>query len=161
MNLFRLLLVLALMPVTAYSGLPHIACRCSNGDLHLYCPKLTRATQSCRSQSSSANSAQKATRSCCHCASQETLACDKADEPQGCEATCCQGSCQCTAVALADDAGPVPVKVLVPEVVQAVLEFVPFLNIQELNDSCRASLVADIEPHSAVDIVIVYERILI
>src|SRR4051794_29837448 len=66
MSLIRLLTVLTLLPVTATSGLPHVACRCSNGDVHLFCPRLGQPAQKTLDVISHAYPTKKAVhKSCC------------------------------------------------------------------------------------------------
>ena len=72
---FRQLLILLLMPIAAWSGLPQIGCRCSNGTILRYCPMVSnpfvRKGMDCQETGTKAE-----LRSCC-CDSSETSDCCK------------------------------------------------------------------------------------
>ena len=74
---FRQLLILLLMPIAAWSGLPRIGCRCSNGTVLRYCPMVSnpfvRKGMDCQE-----TGAKTELHSCC-CDSSETSDCYKGD----------------------------------------------------------------------------------
>ncbi len=159
MRLFRLLLVLALMPVTAYSGMPRVACQCSNGELRLHCPKLEQATTASASRIHCCQRQQNvAPRSRC-CRSQAAHA--ESNPPIADQAASCESGCQCTPVWLASDVGPTLSKVTAPEPVQIDLYSVPMVASGHSQQAFVTSKAIDTGPVVAIDFVIAYERFLI
>ena len=123
MSLFRLLTILILLPVTVVSGMPLVGCRCSNGEVRLFCPKL-RAEQSrkasgeiacCETQKPAAQ------KSCCT-GNQSTSCCGSKSSKSPSEGeSCCADGCHCTPVLLIAEVGPKLTKACVPDVFQHVL----------------------------------------
>ena len=96
----RQLLVLLLMPLSAWSGLPQVGCRCSNGDILTHCPKLSRALISIQVVNV-ANTSTGNPHSCC-CESVETSDCCRKASKQSKhnDPHCSAKACHCSAVLL-------------------------------------------------------------
>lgn len=163
MYLFRLLTILILLPVTVLSGMPRVGCRCSNGEVHLSCPKL-RAEQSKRASDATAccdSQKPAAQKSCCG-GKQSTGCCGSNSRKSPNEdESCCEAGCRCTPVLLKTEVALKLAKACVPDLAQHDLA----------NTSVTASLlvrVARIEicrieakPDVPIDLVVLYERFLI
>lgn len=171
MILLRQLMILALVPVTAWSGMPHVACRCSNGEVHLFCPRLNEAqaaTEPTAARQKLADSS-----SCCKspknassksgCGSTEGGTCcgsqSSGSNDQG--AGCCAAGCHCTAVYISFETGPTLKKVSVPELTQFVLAAAP-VSVIRLPRVTRVDLgSAETAPRVPDDLIVLYERWLI
>lgn len=164
MNLFRLLTILALMPLTAWSGMPHVACRCSNGEIHLACPRLNQAKVV--SDTASSNICQKATnaithRSCCGGAKVSKCCGSSTGESSDQGAGCCADGCRCTPVLLQADVGTTLKKVCLPELTSLDLANLSLPVIRETRSTPVELSVFDAGPRAPIDIVVLYERWLI
>ena len=117
MNLFRLLTILTLLPMTATSGMPHVGCRCSNGEIRWYCPKLkaqqsqksVEATSCCKSSKNTART------SCCGGSQGANCICTSSRNAKSDAESCCTDGCKCTPVLITSDVGPKIAKVSVPD----------------------------------------------
>lgn len=119
MAFLRLMMILALVPMTAWSGMPQIACRCSSGEIRLFCPKLRQSASLMNSGCCSSGEQQA---SCC--ATHSAGGCcgsDKKDRDQ--DPAVCGDTCHCTPVILAADASIKPKFENLPDVQQ--VEFLP------------------------------------
>jgi hypothetical protein len=106
------------VPLTAWSGMPHLACRCSNGEIRFFCMRLSLPSGE-RNSAACGTAANSSTRkSCCGrvagaCCSSSTAS------SQGSE--CCATGCRCTPVYLQNDTGPTLKKIVLPELMQLAL----------------------------------------
>lgn len=97
------LMILMLMPVMAWQALPHLACRCSNGEVHLLCPKMTSRATSAKSTDSRCTSQGEPRKSCCNEKSSSNCCCStKAETANAGEpaTSCSSRNCHCTPVYL-------------------------------------------------------------
>lgn len=163
MNLFRLLTILILLPVTVVSGMPLVGCRCSNGEVHLSCPKL-RAEQSQKASAATAlcGTQRPAVQQSC-CGDEQNTGCcgSKSGELPSEGESCCAPGCRCTPVLLTAEIGPKLTKVCLPDAVQLDLANIAAassiqLRIVPVGVSCVES-----KPDVPIDIVLLYERFLI
>ena len=97
---FRPLLILLLMPLAAWSGLPQIGCRCSNGTVLRYCPMVSNPFV--RKGMDSQESEAKSEKHPCCCNSTKISDCCKGDSKTSSEygRLCFLKSCCCTSVLL-------------------------------------------------------------
>lgn len=118
MTVLRQLMILALVPVTAWSGTPHVACRCSSGEVRLFCPKLYDSASRSMSHAGCCSTAGQI--SCC-----VTGGCCESGKksPHQTEPSCCADTCHCTPVILAADASTKPKVENLPDIQQ--VEFLP------------------------------------
>ena len=166
MKLFRLLMVLALMPVTAWSGyalrrLPLLKW----GSAHFsWRPRLgqSKTTSDSLSSASSGISSSPATRIGCCCGG-KAAACrsEPGNSTNHRSAECCATGCRCTPVFMQGEVGPSLKKVCVPELTQIDLAvIVPLVNrIDRL--AFVDQNILDTGPPLPIDIVVLYERFLI
>jgi len=152
MNLIRLLLVLSLMPVMAFGGMPQVACRCSNGALLLHCCKLVQSKRATANGPSCCESRQNAAPKCCSRASEKTGTK---------QVICCDSGCTCTPVWITADVGPVLGKVRAPEPAQFDLSVVSIAPREDSRQALVISKTIDTGPLVAIDFVLAYERFLI
>jgi hypothetical protein len=165
MHLFRQLMILSLMPLTALSGMPDVACRCSNGEIRLHCPKLNQPksvvnhlSDGCASKSGDRKSCcggGGASRSCCQSAKR---AANKSDNQSP---SCCAETCHCTPVIVEGNSGAKLNAENVP--VLSDVEFLPVLvSVVRLPRLTRVDLVAiDSGPDQPDDLIVLFERFLI
>jgi hypothetical protein len=107
MNFLRQLLMFAIVPFVVWSGMPHVACQCSTGEVRLYCPRMNSITLSigdtqlpkvhdvsCRKQFSGERGrcCQSGMSSCCRSAKRNSI-------PR--QASCCAVECRCTPIYIA------------------------------------------------------------
>lgn len=159
MALLRQFLILALVPITAWAGMPHLACRCSNGEVRLFCSRMGQQSKDhARGACSSSSSPER--KSCCRgnaaaCCGSSTGAVNR----QGSE--CCVSGCRCTPVYLEGDASTTLKKVVLPEVVQWDLPQVSITQIQRPR-IVRVDLgTLKFEPRVPDDLIVLCERWLI
>lgn len=125
MSYLRRLLILALVPLTAWAGMPHLACRCSNGSVRLYCPKLASQLKSdCQSASDPDTK-----KSCCT-SGKSSCCCAASKKASGPESACCDLGCHCTPVLLEPSVSPALKKAALPELVQLDLVALPAAQVQ-------------------------------
>ncbi|MDB5347357.1 MAG: hypothetical protein JWP89_5734 [Schlesneria sp.] len=121
MTFLKQLLILAFVPLTAWSGMPHLACRCSNGEVRLFCPRMNLQTNK---QSSCGSVADRSEQKSC-CGRNNGACCSSSSSGKGSSSQrpeCCVTGCRCTPVYLANETGPTLKKVVLPELVQ--LDFI-------------------------------------
>jgi len=124
MTFLRQLMILALVPLTAWSGSPHVACRCSTGEIRLFCSRMSQAASPSNSNggSSSADSQQT---SCCG-ARVANGCCGSGKKSQKQQpSSCCADTCHCTPVILAADTGLKPNIEILPDLQQ--IELLPLI----------------------------------
>ncbi len=120
MTFLRPLMILALVPLMAWSGMPHVACRCSTGEVRLFCPKMYQSASPSKSQAS------------CGSADSQQASCCGASVASGCrgsgkksqnqkQPSCCADTCHCTPVILAADTGLKPKIEILPDLQQIEL----------------------------------------
>ena len=165
MNLLRKLMILTLMPLTAWSGIGQVACRCSNGEIRLHCPRMNQpksaaapSSNVCASEGGGCKSCcgqDSSTHSCCHSAKQATTK-SKDQTP-----ACCAETCHCTPVLLPGNGGAPPKTVSVP--VLSHVEFLPStVSVIRLPRIAQVDLIAiDTGPREPKDLIVLFERFLI
>ena len=159
MFFLRQLLILAMVPLTLWSGMPHQACRCSNGEIHLFCPRLNPSQAAaepagCVSPSCCTSSKGEGRKSCC----------GDSQNSHGSQdgAKCCAAGCKCTAVYLAPEGSSVAKNVDVPKLTQFGLVAISASAIR-LPRFAPADLSVRIDtgPRVPDDLIVLYERWLI
>ena len=163
MNLFRQLTILTLMPLVAWSGMPDVGCRCSNGEIRRNCPKLaqstlvassnTRASKSGNCQSCCGGNA--TTRSCCQSVKRAT------SQSENLPVSCCAENCRCMPVLLEGDGGA---RLNTPKAsVPVPAEFLPIpvavVRLPRMTEVDRVAI--DTGPHESEDLIVLFERFLI
>lgn len=156
MSFLRRLLILALVPLTAWAGMPHLACRCSNGSVRLYCPKLASQMNSDCQRTPH----QDAKKSCCT-SGKASCCCGASKKASDQESACCGSGCHCTPVLLEQSVSPALKKAVLPVLVQ--LDLVALLAVPvQLPRITRVDFRAlNSEPRVPDDLVILCERWLI
>lgn len=162
MGLFRFLTILILLPVTVAIGTPLVGCRCSNGEVHLSCPKL-RAEQSQKTAAAKTGcgtQSRPSLKSCCSGKKNTSCCGSKSGKSSNEGQSRCAAVCHCTPVVLTVEIGPKLTKVSLPD---------GFSNLANLA-TAAGNLVRDVsidisrvqsKPDVPIDIVLVYERFLI
>ena len=165
MGLFRQLMIFSLMPLVALSGMPDVACRCSNGEIRRHCPKLNQSRSIVSPTSVGFTSRSGSPKSCCGGTGATRSCCQaKKQVPSQSEhpsPACCAESCHCTRVLLEGNSGarlktdgiPVPSRVdflLIPLFVVRS----PRLTRVDLD-------IIGISPHDPEDLIVRLERFLI
>lgn len=158
-------MIVSLMPLVAVSGMPDVACRCSNGEIRRHCLKLNQSKSivsqmlvgfTCRSGSSkSCCGGTGAARSCCQAKKQVTNQ-SKYHSP-----VCCAETCHCTPILLEGNSGarlrtdgiPVPSRVDFLPIASFVVP-IPRLTRVDLD-------IIGISPHEPEDLIVRLERFLI
>ena len=158
-------MILALMPLTAWSGMSHVGCRCSTGEIRLHCPKLNHsqmaagassiASASRSGESTASRDGKATTRSCCQSAKQATNKSENQVPPS------CAESCQCTPVLLEGNSGAKLRSEKLPVVGRS--HFVSIaVSVSRLPCVTRGNLDAiDMGPHELEDLIVLFERFLI
>ena len=161
MFLLRQLMILALMPLAVWNGVPHVACRCSNGEFRLYCPKLNQS-QAVADSSACGNSSDGAVhKSCCGAAHGKKCCGAQASGTSHQGAECCAAGCRCTAVYIQSDVGSVLKVVNVSEWTQLALAVVP-MSVVHFPRVTRVDLSSiDTNPRVPDDLIVLCERWLI
>ncbi len=157
MNLVRLLTVLILLPVTALSAVPHVACRCSNGEVHLSCPRMAQP-QPASDAKSCCNTLQTTGRKSC-CGSNQCGGSSNRKLPAP-HSSCSAAGCHCTPVYLTADVGPKLTKVCVPDLVQLELADLSATAAIVMHVAHKDLSRIDFTPEP-VDLILLYERFLI
>ena len=163
MGILRQLMILTLMPLTVWAGISHPACRCSNGEIRLHCPRLNQQTSSATPSHQVASTKSGKCSSCCGKAanncrqSSKTKPHKPADSPE----SCCAETCHCTPVLLEGNTAVSLKKASV--VILAQLEFLPIsVSIVRLPRETRQELVAvDTGPGKPDNLILLFERFLI
>ena len=146
-------MVLALVPLTLWGGSPHLACRCSTGEIRLFCPRLTLQTSERDSKACAAIDSGR--KSCCGYAS----CCGSKSGQEKLE--CCARGCKCTPVLLQADGGPTLKKVVAPELIQLDLAMIPVIEIR-LPRVTRVDLrILYVDQRVPDDLIVLWERWLI
>lgn len=117
MTFLRPLMVFALVPMTAWIGMPQVACRCSTGEVRLLCPKMYQSAGSSKSQAN-CGSAEGREASCC--GASDCRGSGKKSQNQE-QPSCCADTCRCTPVILAAEAGLKPKIEILPDLQQIEL----------------------------------------
>lgn len=153
MNFFQRVMVLALVPLTLWGGTPHLACRCSNGEIRLFCPRLTLQTN--QRDSKACSTAQTGCKSCCG----HATCCGSNSEPD--QPECCASGCRCTPVLVQTDAGPALKKVVLPELIQLDLATMPVVEIRLPRVKQMDLSILDVDQRVPDDLIVLCERWLI
>jgi hypothetical protein len=167
MFLLRQLLILAMVPLTMWSGMPHQACRCSNGEVHLFCPRLNQSQ-------AAKDVAESAPPSCCAsskvegqefcCSGSQGTACCGSHTGDGSQkgAQCCAAGCKCTAIYVAPENSSIAKNVSVPDLTQFGLLAIPAPAIRLPRIApVELSIRIDTGPRVPDDLIVLYERWLI
>lgn len=159
-------MILALVPLTAWSGMPHVACRCSNGEVHLFCPRLNESSakteQAVTGPESGCQSAgQTDHKSCCASTAGGTRCGSQVNGSGEQGESCCAAGCRCTAVCLASEISSTVKKISSPEPTQFHWVSVPMA----VSDRSRVTHVdlgsIDAAPRVPDDLIVLCERWLI
>lgn len=118
MIFLRQLLAFALVPLTAWSGMPHVACRCSTGEIRLFCSRMGQSVPHSQSNAS-----------CCSAGSQKHSCCGANVIGGSCgsgkksqqKSSCCAETCHCTPVILEAGTGLKPKAEVLSDVQQVEL----------------------------------------
>ena len=167
MFFLRQLMILAMVPLTVWSGMPHQACRCSNGEIRLFCPRLNQsqaAADPSKSDSTSCCTQSKVEgrKSCC--GGSRGVACCGSHDGDGSQkgAQCCAAGCQCTAVYVSPENSSVAKNVSVPDLTQFGLLAIPASAIRLPRFApVELSIRIDTGPRVPDDLIVLYERWLI
>lgn len=161
MFLLRQLMILALMPLAVWNGMPHVACRCSNGEVRLYCPRLNQSQTVADSPACGNSSNGETHKSCCGAAQGKKCCGSQGSGTSHQGAECCAAGCRCTAVYIQSDVGPVLKVVSVPEWTQFALAVVPMsvVHFPRVTQVDLSSI--DTNPRVPDDLIVLYERWLI
>ena len=167
MFLLRQLLILAMVPLTMWSGMPHQACRCSNGEIRLFCPRLNQSQAAADQPKSDstlccASSKVESWKSCC--GGSQGAACCGSHDSEGSQkgAQCCAAGCKCTAIYIAPDGSSVAKNVSVPELAQIALLAIPVPAICLPRFApVDLSVQIDTGPRVPDDLIVLFERWLI
>lgn len=154
MSFFQRVMILALVPLTIWSGSPHLACRCSTGEVRLFCSRLTLQTSQRNSNPCLAPDASEH-RSCCGGAA----CCGSTSNHEKSE--CCASGCRCTPVLVQADAGPTLKKVVVPELIQLDLATMPVMEIRLPRVTRMDLSILDVDQRVPDDLIVLCERWLI
>lgn len=162
MIVLRQIMVIALMPVVAWTGMPQVACKCSTGEIRLSCPRLNSASLNLPSQTSTAaccrptpaaSRVNKPAAGCCCCAVAKT------QESQ--HATCSLRGCYCTRIVLA--AGDLTITTIKGAASTGMFEFAQLpafaIHLPQTVQSAVNSF--DTGPPPQNDINLVFQRLLI
>jgi hypothetical protein len=123
MSFLKQLLILAFVPLTAWSGMPQLACRCSNGEIRFFCSRLSLQSRERNSAACRPAACSSPRKSCCerspgtHCSSAKSTT--QASE-------CYVTGCRCTLVYLQNGTSATLKKVVLPELVQVAFIAPPF-----------------------------------
>lgn len=160
MNLFRLLTILILLPVTVVSGMPLVGCRCSNGEVHLSCPKLRAEQQKSATNTALCGTLKPAAQQSC-CGDEPGCCGSKSSESPSEGESCCAPGCRCTPVLLTAEIGPKLTKVCLPDVVQLDLATITAASSIQLHSVPVGLSCVESKPDVPIDIVLLFERFLI
>lgn len=156
-----------MVPLTLWSGMPHQACRCSNGEIHLFCPRLNQSQAATDSADSASpfcctSSMAEGRTSCCG-GSQGATCCGSQDSDGSQNgAQCCAAGCKCTAVYLAPEGSFVAKNISIPELPQFGLMVIPASAIRLPRFApVDLSVQIDTGPRVPDDLIVLYERWLI
>jgi hypothetical protein len=161
-NHFRQLLVIALVPLMALSAIPHVACRCSNGEIRYSCPQLEQSRRAPVTRSNRNDVATVSTKkSCCQRSKNATCCAPQGKGKTSPEAACCASGCHCTPVYLAAEIGPTLKKVDAQELV--TVDWMAFSEpaVLPVDSPFVDRVQVDISPHVPIDIIVVFGRILV
>ena len=167
MFLLRQLLILAMVPLTMWSGMPHQACRCSNGEIHLFCPRLNQsqaAADQPKSDSTSCCTSPKVEgrKSCCGGSQGVTCCGSHAGDGRQNGVQCCAAECNCTAVYVSPENSSVAKNVSVSELTQFGLVAIPVSAIRLPRFALAdLSVQIDTRPRVPDDLFVLFERWLI
>jgi hypothetical protein len=156
MSFLKQLLILAFVPLTAWSGMPHLACRCSNGGIRFFCSRLSlqsreRNSATCRTADSASPR-----KSCCE-RSAGTRSAKSSPPGSACRAT----DCRCTPVCLQNDTAPTLRKVVLPEFVHFA-SLIPSVTVFRRPRLARVDLgPLKVDPRVPDDLISLCERWLI
>ncbi|MDB5347414.1 MAG: hypothetical protein JWP89_5791 [Schlesneria sp.] len=129
MALLRQFLILALVPITAWGGMPHLACRCSSGEVRVFCSRMGQQSKDRVQVACSSDSSSRERKPCCR--GNGALCCTSSTSSSGLQGSeCCASGCRCTPVYLQGDAGTTLKKVALPELVQLDLPATSIAQIQ-------------------------------
>lgn len=153
----RQLLILLLMPIAAWSGLPQIGCRCSNGTVLRYCPMVSNAFvqkgMDCQETEATAE-----LHSCCcdSSDSSETSDCCNVDSKPSSEngRQCTLKSCCCTPILLG---GPIRISIDaidVPDLDRSLDAFNLFESVHFVCYTSQSMVWTDTGPPSTADLIV-------
>lgn len=164
MSFLQRMLIFTLMPIMAWSVMPHVVCRCSTGEIRLICPRLhaeilnclrldlkTTRGDCCLAASISEGDVSHAV--CCCCCAKT----DRATEQSSYSTAEC--SCSPVIVPGAGATSPVPSEESIPPSWSIELEPIAVIPVpRSLSD---ASGRIDTGPPASCDLVLLFERFLI
>ncbi len=116
MTVLRQLMILAMVPLTLWSGTPQIACRCSTGEIRLFCSKLNQAQFADASGSCCASKAAGG-HICCGTAKAAKCSACPSETSRESGSTCCSSGCTCSRIVLSSELILVPTKAQAPDLV--------------------------------------------
>ena len=161
MTVLRQLMILAMVPLTLWSGTPQVACRCSTGEIRLFCPKLNQ-TLVAEDSASCCASKTAGGHSCCGTANSAKCLASTSDGSGDPGATCCSSGCACSRIVLPSDLVPVQTKAQVPEIVRCDWAVVSRCLRAQIPSETRVDLSSvETVPRVPDDLIILCERWLI
>lgn len=114
MTVLRQLMILAMVALTLWSGTPHAACRCSTGEIRLFCPRLNQTPVA---DASTSCCAPQATGGQTCCGTNKSAKCSACPNAPSCDSgsNCCSLGCACSRIVVSSELIPVPTKAQAPE----------------------------------------------
>lgn len=158
MTYFRQFLILALVPLTAWSGTPHLGCRWSNGEIRLFCPKLLQQAQ--HRNSTCDNASGRPERKSC-CGDGTGGCCSSANGSRQQETGCCADGCHCTPVCLKSDVNPAVKEIVSPQLVEFELAAVDVVQFRLPRVTHVELSALGFNPRVPDDLIVLCERWLI
>ncbi len=160
MTFFRRVMIPAMVLLTAWSGTPHMACRCSSGEVRLFCARMNQQARQRDSATCDSTSGCGERKSCCGgsggacCGSPAT-----GSSQQGSE--CCATGCSCTPIYFPAEAGPTLKKVVLPELIQFDLAAISVMEIRLPRITCVDLSTLGFDQRVPDDLIVLCERWLI
>ena len=151
---YRQLLILLLMPIAAWSGLPQIGCRCANGTVLRYCPMVSnpfvRKGLDCQKTGVKAE-----LHSCC-CDSGQTSDCCKGDSGQSSKdrSQSTLKSCCCTPILLGVPSRISIAAIDVPDLDRSLDAFNLFESVRFVCSTFLARVWTETGPPASADLIV-------
>ena len=160
MNFLRRIMIFALMPMTVWGGMTHVACRCSNGEVRLNCPRLNQKLSAKTASSACCQSTSGERKPCC-CGgggkSGRYVAKSHGHQPT----SCCAEICHCTPVYLQANSTPSLKKVSVADQIRIDLESVLVSVVRHSRSTPVDATSVDASQRVPDDLIVLWERWLI
>lgn len=129
MSILQRLLILAIVPLAAWNGMPHVACRCSNGEIRLFCSQMNQQAKPRKAGATECISNSSERKSCCHGGEGTCCSVPPADSSER-KTECCAAGCQCTPICIQTDTSTLHKKIDLPDVIDFNLAVTPSIEVQ-------------------------------